>query len=71
MFNHRMILNLIKYIPLNFIIINDKFLFQNLDGIQLFRGLCLSKHDFAKIAFTKDGEEVEMVEAYSPTRPSL
>lgn len=47
----------------DFVIFDDKFLFEDFDSVELFGGLSFGKHDFAEIAFTENGEEVEVIEA--------
>lgn len=54
----------------NFIIFNDELLLQHFDGVELLRSFCLGKHDFTKISFTEDCQEIEMIKSDSPIRGS-
>lgn len=47
--------------PLNFVVVNDKLLLQNLDGIKVVGLLLLSQHNFSEIALTQDSQEVEVL----------
>ena len=59
-----MILNLVNHIPLNFIIINDKFLFQDFDSIQIVCHLFFSKHDFTKVTLSENSKEIEIIQSH-------
>jgi hypothetical protein len=50
---------------LHLIVLNDEFLFQHFDGIQLFRALGLSKHDLSEVTLSEHSKEVEMIEPNS------
>ena len=52
---------------LHFIILNDELFLQHLDGVQLLGRLRLGEHHLAKVAFTKHSQEVEVVQANSPS----
>jgi len=51
----------------DFIVLDYELLFKNFDGVQFLRCLCLGEHDFAKIALSEDGEEVEVIETNATT----
>jgi hypothetical protein len=49
--------------PLDFVVVNNKLLLQNLDSVQAARRLLLSQHDLTEIAFSKHGQEIEIIKA--------
>jgi hypothetical protein len=53
---------------LNLVIFDDKLLLEHLDSVQLFRRLGLGQHDLAKVTFSKDRQEVEMIEPNATAR---
>ncbi len=52
--------------PLDFIVIDDELLLQNLDRVQTVRSFLFSQHDLAEVSFPKDCEEVEVIESNLP-----
>jgi hypothetical protein len=50
---------------LNFVVFNDKLLFQDFDGVQFLGCLCFSKHHLSEISFTKNSKEIEVIEPNS------
>ena len=48
----------------DFVVLDDEFLLEHLDGVKLLGCLGFCKHDLSEVALTQDCEEVEMVESY-------
>lgn len=51
----------------DFIILDNELLLEHFDGVQFLRCLRFSKHNFAKIALSEHGQEVEVIEANTTT----
>jgi hypothetical protein len=49
--------------PLDFIVVNNKLLLQHLNSVQAARRLLLSQHYLTEIAFSKHGQEIEIIKA--------
>lgn len=49
---------------LDFIVLNNELLLQDLDGVQLLCALGLGKHDLTEVTLSKDCKEVEVVQTY-------
>jgi hypothetical protein len=47
----------------NFVVLDNKFFFQDLDSIQLLSCFGLSKHNLTEVTLSKDSQEVEMIQA--------
>ena len=45
------------------VILDDELFLQDLNSIELFGSLCLCKHDFTEVTFTKDSKKVEVLQA--------
>jgi hypothetical protein len=54
---------------LHFVVLNDEFLLQHLDGVQLLRALGLSKHDLSEVTLSEHSKEIEMIKSYSLSCP--
>ena len=52
---------------LDFVVLNDEFFLQDLDGVKLLRCLGLGEHDFAEITFTEHSKEVEVLKSNPST----
>ena len=50
-------------LPLDFVVVDDELLLQDLDSVQIAGLLLLRQHDLTEVTLTQDGEEVEVVEA--------
>lgn len=48
---------------LDFVILDDEFLLQNFDGIELLSRFCLCKHNLSEVAFTQNSQKIEVVES--------
>ena len=48
---------------LYFIILDDEFLLQNLDGIQLAGALGFSQHDLSEVTLSENSKEVEVIQS--------
>jgi hypothetical protein len=49
--------------PLYLVVVNNEFLFQNLDGVEIIRLLLLCQHDFTKVTLPENCQKVEVVQA--------
>lgn len=49
--------------PLDFIVVDNKLLLQHLDSVQAARCFLLSQHYLTEIAFSKHGQEIEIIKA--------
>lgn len=49
-----------------FVVLDDEFLFQDFNGIELFRALCFSQHDLSEVTLSKHSEEIEVIQADPP-----
>lgn len=56
--------SLLRACALDFIVLDDKLLLQDLDGVQLLCALGLCKHDLTEVTLPKDCKEVEMIQTY-------
>jgi hypothetical protein len=56
------------YPPLNFVIVDDELLLQDLDSIKRTRLLLFRQHDFTEIAFAEHCQEIEVVKTNLPFR---
>ena len=52
------------YKPLHFVIVNDKFLLQNLNRVEAVGFLLFRQHDFSEISFSEHGQEVEVIQPH-------
>lgn len=52
--------------PFNFIVVNDKFFLQDLDGVQAARFFLFCQHDLTKITLSEYRQEVEVVQPDFP-----
>lgn len=48
---------------LDFIVLNDKLLLQNLDGIKLLGTLGFSKHNLTEVTLSEHSQEIEVVQS--------
>lgn len=48
-------------LPFDFVIIDDEFLLQDLDSVELIRLLLLGEHDLPEIPFAQHAKEVEVI----------
>lgn len=53
----------LRFGAFHLVILNDKLLFENLDGVKLLRRLGLRQHDLSEISFTEDSQEIEVIKA--------
>lgn len=48
----------------NFVVFNNKFLLQHLDGIKPLRRFCLRQHHLSKVTLAQHGKKIEVVKAH-------
>ena len=56
---------------LDLVVLDDEFLLEHLDGVQLLRRLGLGQHDLAEVAFAQHRQEVEVLEPNAACRRLL
>ena len=54
---------LLRFGTLHFIVLNDELLLQHLDSIKLLGALGFGQHDLSEVTFTKDSQEIEVIQA--------
>jgi len=51
------------YIPLDLVVLDDEFLFEDLDGVEGSRSLLFCQHDLAKVSFSENRKEIKVFQA--------
>lgn len=56
---------LLRFGTLNFVVLDNELLLQNLDSIKLACAFCLGQHDLSEVTFSKNSKEVKVIQSNS------